>query len=187
MKSERVFSYVQSSKDVSPRSVRERFLALLFEVVWFVCCRWTFRPFNAWRVLWLKLFGMAVRGTPSVHQRARVDVPWNVTLGDRSCLGDRTHIYSLGKVEIGDGATIAQEAYLCTGTHDFADPNIPLQTAPIIIGPKAFIGARAFIMPGVIVGEGAVIGAGSVVTKDVEPWSICVGNPSKVIGVRKQY
>ena len=32
--------------------------------------------------------------------------------------------------------------------------------------------------------EGAVVGAGSVVTKDVEPWSVVVGNPAKFIKKR---
>lgn len=37
------------------------------------------------------------------------------------------------------------------------------------------------IMPGVKIGDGCTIGAGSVVTKDIEPFSIAVGVPCKVI------
>ena len=43
---------------------------------------------------------------------------------------------------------------------------------------------RAIILPGVTIGEGAVIGSGSVVAKDVEPFSITVGNPARKIGER---
>ena len=39
----------------------------------------------------------------------------------RACLGERSVAYSLGTIEIMEGATVAQEAYLCTGTHDFSD------------------------------------------------------------------
>jgi virginiamycin A acetyltransferase len=39
-------------------------------------------------------------------------------------------------------------------------------------------------LSGVEIGDGAVIGAGSVVTKNVEPYSIVVGNPAKEIKKR---
>ena len=81
---------------------------------------------------------------------------------------------------------MAQESYLCTGSHDFNDPNLSLVTAKIIVGAEAFVGARVFIMPGIHVGEGAVVGACSVVTKDLPPWTISAGNPCKVINQRKQ-
>ena len=37
------------------------------------------------------------------------------------------------------------------------------------------------ILGGVTIGKGCVVGAGSVVTKDVEDYSVAVGNPAKVI------
>ena len=39
-------------------------------------------------------------------------------------------------------------------------------------------------MSGVNIGSGAIIGARAVVAKDVEPYSIVVGNPGKSIGKR---
>ncbi|ELI0633924.1 CatB-related O-acetyltransferase [Vibrio harveyi] len=45
-----------------------------------------------------------------------------------------------------------------------------------IIGNDVWIGSEAMIMPGVTIGDGAVIGARSVITKNVEPYSIVVGN-----------
>lgn len=54
----------------------------------------------------------------------------------------------------------------------------------IIIEDDVWIGANAIILKGVIIGKGSVIGAGSVVTKSIEPYSIVVGNPVKVIGKR---
>jgi acetyltransferase-like isoleucine patch superfamily enzyme len=35
------------------------------------------------------------------------------------------------------------------------------------------------------VGEGAVVGACSIVTKDVPPWTVCAGNPCRVIRPRE--
>ena len=118
---------------------------------------------------------------PFVHQRARIQIPWHLKLGDRACLVDRANAYSLGPIEIEEGATIAQEAYLCTGTHDFNDPSIPLQTGRIHIKRNAFIGARAMILPGITIGDKAIVGAQSVVTKNVAPSVTVAGNPAAKI------
>jgi putative colanic acid biosynthesis acetyltransferase WcaF len=149
----------------------------LWNVCWNLFCAWTPKPLNFWRLFWLKIFGCRITGFVYVHPRARVEVPWNLTMDEGSCLGDGTVVYSLGPIEIGRGATIAQECYLCTGTHDFSDPKLPLMTSKIVIGEDAFLGVRALVLPGVSIGPGTVIGAGSVVTKDMPAWTICAGNP----------
>jgi len=51
----------------------------------------------------------------------------------------------------------------------------------------ASIGANATIICGIEMGEYAFIGAGAVVTKDVKPFSLVVGNPSKQIGWVSEY
>ena len=43
---------------------------------------------------------------------------------------------------------------------------------------------NAVILPGVHIGDGAVIGANSVVGCDVEPYTIIIGNPAKVLRKR---
>jgi putative colanic acid biosynthesis acetyltransferase WcaF len=177
-------TYEQESAYVSPWSAREKAGRLAWEVAWALFCSWTPKPCNGWRLFWLKCFGAKIEGTPFVHQKARIQIPWNLTLRDRSCLGDRANAYSLGEIELREGSTVAQEAYLCTGTHDFAHPALCLKVAKITVEPHAFIGARAFIMPGVVVGEGALVGACAVVTKDVGPGAVVAGNPAREIGRR---
>ena len=113
-----------------------------------------------------------------------VQIPWKLTMHDRAALGDGACAYSLGEIEIGARATIAQEAYLCTGTHDFASLRLPLQTAPIRVGEDAFVGARAFVLPGVNIGARAIVGAMSVVTRDVPPDVVVAGNPARVVKQR---
>lgn len=54
----------------------------------------------------------------------------------------------------------------------------------IKIGNDVFIGDSVIILAGISIGDGAVIGAGSVVTRDIESYSIVVGNPAKQIGKR---
>lgn len=175
------------AEGLSPWSARMRFKILLWEWCWNLFCCWTPKPCNRWRLFWLRLFGATIDGTPFVHQRARVQIPWHVTLRDRSCLGDRANIYSLGPIEIEAGAVIAQEAYLCTGTHIFDEADLPLVTRRILVGKDAFIGARAFVLPGVTVGEAAIVGACSVVTTNVEPFTINAGNPCRLLRRRDAF
>lgn len=50
----------------------------------------------------------------------------------------------------------------------------------LIVGHDVWIGEGAIILPNVMnIGNGSIIGAGSIVTKNVEPYSIVVGNPAK--------
>ncbi len=158
---------------------------MLWAGTWTLLCAWTPKPLNPWRLLVLRVFGTQISGVPFVHSRARIQIPWKLRLAHRACLGDRANAYTLGEISIGEGATIAQEAYLCTGTHDFTSPALPLQTTPIFVGKDVFVGARALILPGVSIGERAVIGAGAVVTKDVASDTIVAGNPAKLIGIRQ--
>ena len=141
---------------------------------------------NSWRLFILKVFGANISGIPFVHSAVKIQIPWHLTMKHRSCLGDRSNAYSLGKIEILEGATVAQEVYLCTGTHDFEDPSLQLITKPITIGKDSFIGARAMILPGVRIGDQAIVGAMSVVSKDVPDHQIVAGNPAKNIGERSR-
>ncbi len=135
-------------------------------------------------MLILKLFGAKLSGLPFVDSSARIQIPWNLTMDHRACLGERANAYSLGRIEILEGATVAQEAYLCTGTHEFSNPALQLIVKKITIEAHAFIGARAMIMPGVKVGKNSVVGAMSVVTNDVSPDQVVAGNPARKIRER---
>jgi putative colanic acid biosynthesis acetyltransferase WcaF len=168
----------------SPWSLGCRVRTLIWEYTWMFLCSWTPKPANRWRLAFLKAFGARIYGRPFVHSRARILMPWNVTLHDHSCVGDRANLYSLDEIEIHEYATVAQEAYLCTATHAFDRDALNLVTAKIIIASFCFVGARAFVFPGIRIGERAIVGACSVVTRDVEARRVVAGNPAKVIGIR---
>jgi UDP-2-acetamido-3-amino-2,3-dideoxy-glucuronate N-acetyltransferase len=55
------------------------------------------------------------------------------------------------------------------------------------VGLGASIGANATIICGNDIGKYAFVGAGAVVTKDVPPYALVVGNPSKQIGWISEY
>ncbi len=56
-----------------------------------------------------------------------------------------------------------------------------------IVKKGASIGANATIICGNTIGEYAFIGAGAVVTKDILPYALVVGNPSKQVGWVSEY
>ena len=56
-----------------------------------------------------------------------------------------------------------------------------------LVKKGASIGANATIICGNPIGEYSLIGAGSVVTKEIPPYALVVGNPSKQIGWVSEY
>jgi len=96
-------------------------------------------------------------------------------------VGRNVTIYNLGHITLRRGANVSQNCHLCAGTHDFLRWDMPLVTAPIVIGENAWIGADVFVGPGVTVGELCVVGARSVVVRDLPPRRICVGQPCRPI------
>lgn len=93
-------------------------------------------------------------------------------------------IIDVGKVTIGDNCLFAPNVAIYTAGHP-VHPETRNTTwefgIDVTIGNNVWIGGNVVICPGVTIGDNTVIGAGSVVTKDMPPWSICAGNPCKVI------
>lgn len=60
----------------------------------------------------------------------------------------------------------------------------PHTKGDINIGNDVWIGSDAKILSGINIGDGAIVGANSIVTKDIPPYAIVAGNPSKIIRYR---
>lgn len=144
----------------------------------------TSRMLSPLRILLLKLFGAKIGPACHIGAGVKVWIPWNLTMGERSCIGFNTEIYNFARVEIGDHVVVSQRNYICTSTHDPTHPHFPLVSSAIAIGSQAWIAAGAFLAPGVTIGEGAVVGACSVVTKSMPAWTICAGNPCRPLKPR---
>jgi virginiamycin A acetyltransferase len=64
-------------------------------------------------------------------------------------------------------------------------PSLPSPGPDTMIGNDVWIGREATILPGAEIGDGVIVGAKAVVAGRVEPYSVVVGNPARV--VRKRF
>jgi putative colanic acid biosynthesis acetyltransferase WcaF len=169
-----------------PPSGLDKLRRLLWGLAEATLYRWSPVSFHGWRRLMLKLFGARVGAGAHPYPSAHIWAPWNLEMGDRSCLGPRSICYTVGWVRLGADAIVSQGAHLCAATHDHRDPAFPLVVGDIEVGAGAWVAADAFVGPGVAIGDGAVVGARAVVVKDVEASRVVVGNPARLVGVRQR-
>jgi putative colanic acid biosynthesis acetyltransferase WcaF len=175
---------VQTNRAAKKWSRSELVGRALWELVKVPLFSWPPRQLWFWRRAVLRLFGADIGKHVHIHPTARIEIPWNLSVGDYSAIGHAAIVYNLGHITIGRAATISQYAHLCAGTHYFRDPAMPLLKPPITIGQDAWVCADAFVGPGVVVGDGAVIAARAVVVRDVQPRAVVGGNPAVEIGRR---
>ena len=170
---------------IAPLSLRNKLGRALWHVVWLLLYRPTPRVWHAWRCLLLQAFGAKLGNAVHPYPTARVWAPWNLEMGAHSCLSEYVDCYCVAKIVIGAHAIVSQYSFLCTASHDYRDPAMPLVTAPITIGEHAWITADVFVAPGVSIGDGAVISARSSVFSDVDSWTVAAGNPAKAVKKRE--
>ena len=159
---------------------------LVWGICWLVLARWLPRSLGcSWKRLLLRAFGAKLSSSAVVYSSTRVYAPWNLQMGEHSCLADQVDCYNVAPVIIGDNTTVSQKSYLCTASHDITKGNLPLITAPIIIEDQVWIGADAFIGMGVTVHQGCVVGARASVFKSTDSWTVVGGNPAHIIKKRE--
>ena len=103
-------------------------------------------------------------------------------------------------VFIGNNVAISEGSYLRSANHCIDDWTKPMilqghaskkisyhgKTYSIVIEDDVWVAAHCVILTGAFIGRGSVISAGSVVSSEIPPYSIVVGNPSRVIANRKK-
>lgn len=87
-------------------------------------------------------------------------------------------------VSIYQGVTIEDDVFVGPNAC-FTNDKVPRafesewKITPTLVKKGASIGANATIVCGITIGEYAMVAAGSVVTKNVEPYSLVMGNPAQ--------
>lgn len=152
----------------------------LLRIVWRLASVLLWMMPNKVRVGYLRLFGAKLGVCCHVYPSVRIYAPWNLTMGEWTCVGPHVEIYNKGPVVIGSETVISQDAYICTASHDISSPRMALVTMPITIGSHVWIAAKATILPGVAIGDGAVVGACAVVGREIPAWRVVVGNPAVI-------
>lgn len=132
-----------------------------------------------------------------VYARIDMDGPaGRVSIGDRAFVGN-SHIVCHTAVDIGDdviiswGVTIVDHDSHSLDAHKRCDDVAAWRMGrkswddvgigAVKIADRVWIGFGASVLKGVTIGKGAVIGARSVVTSDVQPFTLVVGNPARVV------
>jgi len=145
-----------------------------------------------------------IHGTANVSTEATIgsgtkiwinsQVRENASIGDNCIISKDTYIDT--DVKIGNNCKIQNSVSVYQGVSIeddvFVGPNVCFTNDKV---PRAFdpewkitstyikngvsIGANATIVCGITIGEYAMVAAGSVVTKDVEPYSLIMGNPAR--------
>jgi putative colanic acid biosynthesis acetyltransferase WcaF len=176
---------IDLTKSVSPFSSKEKLLRFFWSfLVWPIVRFIPFRPGSKLRVLALRAFGAKIGSYCLVEPGCKIWMPWNLTMIEYVAIGRNVEIYNYGMVSIGRMTVVSQYCYLCTGSHDYTHPHMPLIWDNITLGSEAWVAAGTWILPGVSVGDGTVIGARSLVAKNLPAWSVCAGHPCKVVKPR---
>ena len=142
------------------------------------------------RYILLKSLAISCGDNVSIHENVYIFEPENLVVGDNVSIHPMCYLEGTGGIAIGDDVSIAHNVSLLSTTHKMSDTELPIkdqgiEEARVEIRNNVWIGCKATILMGVNVGEGSVVGANSVVTKDVRPYTVCVGSPAKEIRCRK--
>lgn len=117
----------------------------------------------------------------------------NAIIGKYCCISDRVHTISGTHpsktfVSIHPAFYSTKKQCGCTYvTEDCFDEVLrdPVEgSTTVYIGNDVWIGCDVTLIGGIQIGDGAIIAAGAVVTCDVEPYTIVVGVPAKLIRKR---
>ena len=127
-----------------------------------------------------------------VHVSAGAVIGSNVVLGQNVFVGNKVKIGNNCKIQnnvsIFDNVHV-EEAVFCGPSVVFTNVYNPRSVIErkkdfldTYVKKGATLGANSTILCGITIGEFAFIGAGSVVIRDVPPFALMVGNPSRQIG-----
>ena len=159
----------------------------IWNVSWYLLCRWTPNPLHKWRCLILRLFGAKIGKSNFIYPNCKIWAPWLLETEEVVTIGPNVEVYNPGGVFLGHHAILSQDSYLCGATHNYDSEEFTYLKYPIRIECFSWICAKAIVLPGVICKEGSILGAGSLTSKNLDSWSIYAGSPAKFIKSRNNF
>jgi putative colanic acid biosynthesis acetyltransferase WcaF len=141
-------------------------------------------PASTVKVWLLRWFGAQIGCGVRIKPGVRVKFPWRLTVGNFVWIGEAVWLDNVAPISIESHVCISQGVYLCTGNHDWKQPNFDLKLGAIAIETGSWIAAKAIVGPDVTIGTGAVLTLGSVAVRSLEPMTIYAGNPAQPIKQR---
>lgn len=115
------------------------------------------------------------------------DARIRIRIGINVLIGRQSMVSTGGYLEIGDYCLFGPRCSVVDADHGVSDimrpygEQTPTLGRSIVVEENCWLGAGAVIAGHLTIGRGSVIGANSLVTKDVEPFSIVVGSPARLV------
>jgi acetyltransferase-like isoleucine patch superfamily enzyme len=109
-----------------------------------------------------------------------------ISIGDRTVIGQGSHLVGHFSIEIGDDVQTGPYVYVTDQNHGYEDPAVPIGRqwpveSSVRIGSGSWLGAGVIVLPGARIGKNVVVGAGSVVNGDLPDYTVAVGSPAQVV------
>ncbi len=126
-----------------------------------------------------------------ISPTAMFKFPQNIRIGHNSFINHLCCVWAApeGCITIGNDVLLGPGTSIIASNHGFEYGSVireqPGLDADIVIGNDVWLGASVVVTAGVSIGDGCVVGAGAVVTRDLPPYSICVGVPARVVRTRE--
>ncbi len=118
-----------------------------------------------------------------IFHGVEVSYGYNLTVEDNCTIHKYVLLDDRGEIIVHEGSSISDYANVYSHEHDLNDGMIVTNTRTEI-GPRARITYHATVMSGVRVNEHGLLGSMGVATRDVPPYTISVGIPSKPVKVK---
>jgi dTDP-4-amino-4,6-dideoxy-D-glucose acyltransferase len=137
-----------------------------------------------------------------IGSNVRIDAYSVITSGEPVKIGNHVHI-SVGVYIFGGAGVILEDfsglsarCTIFTSSDDYSEgyltnPCVPDQYKKVVRGAvklekHVIVGSGSIIMPGVVLGTGVSVGALTYINKNIPEYSIAVGIPFRVVGVRNK-
>ena len=140
---------------------------------------WTIR-----KILY-KVIGLKIGKGSRIGLYTIVDYPRGIAIGENTIINQSCFLDGRGRLEIGNNVSISIYTKIITSSHKANSSAFKYYESKVTIMDNVWIGTGAIILDGSILNKRAVVGAGSVLKGIAEENGIYIGNPCKLLKIRK--